>query len=231
MELIASSVLDLLAEHKYIFSFLGALFEGTYIMILAGVLYKFGYFNFFGLMAVLITAYFIQGAGIYLLGRIFGYGILEKLEKHLHITRKILEKLKEYFKKHSVKTLFITRVTYGLGIPTLIIAGSFKMKWKKFLIVNLIATFIWVLSIFGLGYVFGASYKALGVVTKTISLGLVIALFIIIILISILIVYWLRKFTRTRFIKRLEKHPSQFLRNIGFVINKVFNNEKNQKNN
>lgn len=223
MELIANSVLNLLGEHRYIFCFLGAVFEGTYIMILAGVFYKFGYFNFWGLMAVLLSGYFINGFGIYFLGRIFGHGILEKWGKRLHLTKRILEKLEEYFKKHSIKTLFITRITYGLSFPTLIIAGSFKMKWKKFLMVNLAATIVWVLFMWGLGYVFGASYKALGVVTKTVSLGLVIALFVIIILFSVLIIYWLRKFATTKFVKGLENHRFQFLRRLGAFVNKSFN--------
>ena len=48
MEIVSTnSVLNLLYQHRYIFVFLGALFEGTFIMILAGVLYKFGYFKFF----------------------------------------------------------------------------------------------------------------------------------------------------------------------------------------
>jgi len=229
MEIIANSVLNLLAEHRYIFAFLGALFEGTYIMILAGVLFKFGYFNFWGLIVVLIVGYFINGFGLYLIGRTGGHQVLDKWGKRLHITKKLLEKLEEYFKKHSVKTLFITRITYGLSMPVLIIAGSFKMKWKKFVLVTMVATLVWVLALFGLGYVFGISYKALSVVTKSITLGLTIALFVIIISASVLIVYWLRKFARARFIKKLENHRFMFLRGIGAVINKL-NSNKNEKN-
>jgi membrane protein DedA with SNARE-associated domain len=225
MEIIANSILNLLSEHRYIFSFLGALFEGTYIMILTGVLFKFGYFKFWGLITVLTAGYFLNGVGFYLIGRIGGHRVLEKWGKRLHITRKLLEKLEEYFKKHSIKTLFITRITYGLSIPTFIIAGSFKMKWKKFIVVNLVAAIVWILGMVGLGYVFGVSYKALGVVTKTVSIGLVIALFVIIVLFSILIIYWLRKFAKTKFIKGLENHRFMFLRGVGTVISKLVNNK------
>jgi len=225
MELIANSVLNLLSEHRYIFSFLGALFEGTYIMILTGVLFKFGYFKFWGLITALIAGYFLNGVGFYLIGRMGGHRVLEKWGKRLHITRKLLEKLEEYFKKHSIKTLFITRITYGLSIPAFIIAGSFKMKWKKFIVVNLVAAIVWILGMVGLGYVFGVSYKALGVVTKTITVGLTIALFTIIVLISILIVYWLRKFAKMKFIKKLENHRFMFLRGVGKMITN-FTNKK-----
>jgi len=225
MEIIANSVLNLLSEHRYIFSFLGALFEGTYIMILTGVLFKFGYFKFWGLITVLTAGYFLNGVGFYLIGRIGGHQVLEKWGKRLHITRKLLEKLEEYFKKHSIKTLFITRITYGLSIPSFIIAGSFKMKWKKFIVVNLVAAIVWVLGMVGLGYVFGVSYKALGVVTKTVSIGLVIALFVIIVLFSVLIIHWLRKFAKMKFIKKLENHRFIFLRGVGKMITN-FTNKK-----
>lgn len=222
METIANTVANLLYQHRYIFAFLGAIFEGTFIMILAGVLYKFGYFNFWGLMAVLIGGYFINGFGFYLLGRFGGNKILEKWGKHFHLTKNLIEKLEEYFKNHSVKTLFITRITYGLSMIVFIIAGSFRMRWKKFIGVSLMASVVWVLALVGLGYVFGVSYRALTVINKSITIGLTIALFISIILISILIIYWLRRFAKTKFIKDLtQNNQSQFLRWIGEKISKL----------
>lgn len=226
MEFLADSVLNLLYEHRYIFSFLGGMFEGTYIMILAGVLYKFGYFKFLGVTLALFMGYFFNGIAFYLIGYFGGRRVLKKYLSRLHLTNKLLIRFEEYFKKHSIKAVFLSRISYGLGIPGMIIAGGFKMKWKKLLIANLTSSAVWVLGTFGLGYVFGISYEALGVITKTVSVGLVIALFIVIISFSILIVYWLRKFAKTKFIRKLESHPSQFLRGISLVINKAFNNKK-----
>lgn len=225
MEIITNPILNLLYEHRYIFSFLGALFEGTYIMILGGVLFKFGYLKFWAAMAVLISGYFINGLALYFLGRIGGHKILRKLSKRKSFTARLLEKLEEYLKKHSTKTLLIARITYGLGFPVFVMAGSFKINLKKFLIINLIGSIIWITGTFWLGYVFGLSYKALGIITKGITLGLGIALFIVTILISTLIVFWLRKLARTEFIRGLENHRFQILRKLGIFINKSFNNK------
>ncbi len=221
MELIANSFLNLLYEHRYIFSFLGALFEGAYIMILAGVLFKFGYFKFWGLITVLLIGYFLNGFGLYLIGRIGGHRVLEKWGRKFRLTEKLLDKLEKYLKKHSFKALLISRVTYGLSVPTFLIAGSFKMKLRKFLFANLVGAFVWVFVMLGLGYVFGVSYKVLGVITKTVSIVLVIVLFIVIIFISILIVHWLGRFARTKFIKRLENHRFAFLGGVGRVISNI----------
>lgn len=223
MELIANSILNLLYEHRYIFSFLGALFEGTYIMILGGVLYKFGYFKLWGVLVILLSGYVLNGVMFYLMGRMGGNTALEKWGGRFHLTKKLLAKLEDYFKKHSIKTIFITRITYGLSGPTMMIAGSFKMKWKKFLIVNLVASLIWVLIMFGLGYVFGTSFKALGEITKGIAIGAVIALFILTVSLSVFVVYWIKHFTKIKFLKRLENNRFQFFRKIGSLINVLIN--------
>jgi membrane protein DedA with SNARE-associated domain len=216
-----SSLINLLYTHRYIFSFLGALFEGTFIMLLTGVFYKLGVFNFWGLMAVLMAGYFLNGIGLYLIGRYGGNKIMEWLKK-FYLTKGITGKLEEYFKIHSVKMLFITRLTYGLSAPAFLIAGSFKMNFKKFIIISLIATIVWVSALVGIGYGFGASYKALSLVTKGIKFGLTISLFIGLGLIALLIVYGMRWFTRTKFIKDLsEQKESQLLRWLGEKISNL----------
>ena len=220
MEIVSTNFLvNLLYQHRYIFAFLGALFEGTFIMLLAGALYKFGYFKFWGLMAVLISGYFLSGVIWYLIGKYGGNQVLDKWGKRLHITRNLIEKLEEYFRNHSVKTIFITRITYGFSMLSFMIAGSLKMKFKKFMMVSFIATIIWVFGLVGIGFLFGASYKALSIATKGIRVGLTIAFFTIIVLVSFLIFYWLRRFARTKFIQDLSEHKnSQFLRWLGEKI-------------
>lgn len=229
MEIVVNSILNLLAEHRYIFAFLGALLEGAYSLILVGVLLKFGYFNFWGLIIVLGIGYFLNGLAFYLAGRFGGHKILEKYGKKFRATKNLLEKLEEYFKKHSVKTLFITRITYGLSIPALIIAGAFKIKWKKFIIVTLIATFIWIAITLSIGYVFGVSYEAVGSIAKKIARGFAIALFIIIIAISVFIVVWIRKKFKLRLVKKIENNHFNFLKKLSNTVKNLTNGFRDLK--
>lgn len=229
METVINSIGNLLYNHRYIFAFLGAWFEGNYIMILSGVFYKFGFFKFWGLMAVLNLGYFLGGVMYYMMGRIGGQKVLEKWVRRLHLTKKLLLRLENYFKKHSVKTILITRITYGLAIPALIIAGSFRMKWKKFLIVNLISTIIWVFGAFALGYVFGISYSALGKITKTIAVGLAIALFVIMVFLTFFVFHWFMRSIKLKFMKRLENNRFQLIRKIGSAFNYLINGKNKQK--
>src|SRR4030042_4102270 len=226
MEYIDNSILRLLYEHRYIFAFLGALFEGTFIMLFTGVLYKLGYFNFWWLTAVLVFGYFLNGVIWYLVGKYGGNQVLDKWGKRLHVAGNLIDKLEKYFKNHSIKTIFITRITYGFSLLTILIAGSFRMKFKKFLFSSLAASIIWTLGLLGMGFLFGASYKALGVVTKSIAVGFAVILFLAIVLFWILFVYLLRYFARQKFIQDLENHDVGFIRKFGGLINRVFNNKK-----
>jgi len=222
IDTINSSVLQLLYDHRYIFAFLAAMFEGTFIMILSGVLFKFGYFNLWHLFAVLVAGYFLNGIFWYLLGRFGGHHVVEKLIKKFKMGRRGIEKLEEHFANHSAKTLFLTRITYGVGMFVFMLAGSLKMKWKKFVPVNLAAAITWVIGVGAIGYGFGASLQSLSRVTKGITIGIIVIIALLIILVSISIVAWMRYFAKTQFVKDLENHNSVVLSSIGGFIRKSF---------
>lgn len=225
MEIIGNSTLNLLNEHKYIFSFIAALLEGNFIMLLGGALLRFGYFNFFGLGAVLVGGYFLNGVFWYVVGRIAGHAIVEKWIKRFRIGKKIADKLENYFQDHSIRTIFITRVTYGISMFSFLIAGSLKMNLKKFFTVSLAATIVWVLVVGGIGYGFGAGFQTLSKIAKGITIGVTAILFVLIILISLSFVYWMRYFARTKFVKELENHESPILSKIGEIIRKAFHQQ------
>jgi membrane protein DedA with SNARE-associated domain len=231
MEAIDNSLLNLLYEHRYIFAFIAAMLEGTFIMVLSGVLFKFGYFDLGHLLIVLIAGYFLNGVFWYLVGRLGGTQLIEKFIKKFKVGQKMMDKLEKYFDRHSAKTLFLTRITYGVGMFTFMIAGSLKMKWKKFAPINIMATIIWVLGIGAIGYGFGASLGLLKNVTKGVTIGIVAIIFLLIILISISFIAWMRYFARTQFVKDLENHDSMVLSGIGSFIRKAFHHKsKEQKN-
>jgi len=231
MDIINNSVLQLLYEHRYIFAFLAALFEGTFIMILSGVLFRFGFFNLWQLFAVLVVGYFLNGVFWYLLGRIGGHHIIEKWIKKFHVGGKIINKLEDYFTRHSNKTLFLTRITYGFGMFSFMIAGSLKMQWKKFASISLLATIVWVLVVGGIGYGFGASIQSLSRVTEGVTIGISLVIGGLIILIAFSFIFWMRYFARTQFIKDLENHDSLVLSKIGEFIRKTFHHKSKKTKN
>lgn len=201
-----NTIAPFLYQHRYIFAFLGALTEGLNIMLLAGFLYKLGLFKFWNVLAVLILGYIINGYIFYLIGCWGGRKIVDKWGPRFFLTKERLKKLEDYFKKHTEKTLIISRITYGVSSWVFIISGIFKTKLKKFSWCNLVGGIIWVLTIFGIGYSFGASYELLSKMVKVVAVWLVVILFIVIVLIAVSLVYWLRKKARTKFIEDIINH-------------------------
>ena len=230
MDVIHSSVLQLLYEHRYIFAFAGSMLEGNFTIILCGVLLKLGYFNIWGLFFVAMAGYFVNGLIWYFLGRLFGNTVIEKWIKKFKIGRKVADKLEYYFQQHSTKTLFITRVTYGVSMFSFMVAGSLKMNFKKFLIVSFAGCLGWILITIGLGYGFGAGFQTLSRATEGITMGIAVAIGVLIVLAALSVVYCMRYFARTQFVRDLEKHDSLILSKIGGFIRKAFHN-KNKKNN
>jgi len=221
-----STITPFLHHHRYIFAFLGALFEGSSIMLLCGFLHKLGIFKFLNIIAVLSLGYFINGYVLYAVGRFGGRKILEKWGPRFFLTQERLRKLERYCKKHMGRAMIITRITYGFSMPTFIIAGMFRTKAKKFFWCSLTATFIWVLMLFVIGYTFGASYELLSKVIKLIAGWLMVVFFIIIVLIAIWFVFWLRRLARTKFIeKSLNQGSWKRLRKLGKKINKFLNQD------
>jgi len=201
-----NTITPFLYQHRYIFAFLGALFEGTNIMLLSGFLYKLGLFKFWYLFSVLFLGYFINGYGWYAIGHFGGRKVLEKWGPRFSLTQERLKKLENYFKRHTTKALIVTRVTYGISSWVFIIAGIFKTKAKKFFWCNFVASIIWIISMFGIGYIFGASYALLSGITKVIAVWLMVVLFIVMILLAAGLVYWLRKKAKIRFIENILNH-------------------------
>jgi membrane protein DedA with SNARE-associated domain len=108
------------------------------------------------------------------------------------------------------------------------VAGSLKMNFKKFLIVSLVGCIGWVLITAGLGYGFGAGLQTLNRATQGITWGIAIVIGVLIILASLSVVYWMRQFAKTQFIKDLEDHNSPILSKTGEFIRKAFHH-KNKK--
>ena len=148
-------------------------------MLLDVFLYKLGIFKFWNVLAVLFVGYIINGYFWYALGYWGGRKILEKWGPRFFLTKQRLEKLENYYRKHTTKALIITRITYGISSYVFIIAGIFKTKLRKFFWCNLVAAIVWIFMMVGIGYSFGASYAALSKLVKLVAVWLVVVVVVV----------------------------------------------------
>ncbi len=150
-----------LIEHKYLFLFLGAAIEGMNTMILAGFLVSIGSIALLPMFLLCVLGETINGYAWYAVGYFAGAKPIDKWGRRDPKSRRIIEKVEEYFGKYSGRAIVFTKLTWSLTIATLITAGSFKYNLRKFGWYNLLGSAGWAALTFFTGYFFGQSYKLL----------------------------------------------------------------------
>jgi len=96
----------------------------------------------------------------FLLGRIFGWSLVERLRKYFFVSERTLRKTRTFLEAHTGKALILGRfnpVTRGL-MPFFV--GSNRMPAKTFWIWNTLGAIAWVVSSVAIGYALGLGYHA-----------------------------------------------------------------------
>ncbi len=149
----------ILIEHRYLWIFLGASIEGPNTAILAGFLASMGSLSLWPVFLLCLTGEIINGFAWYTVGYFAGAKPIDKWGRKDKKSKKIIEKVEEYFKRYSGRAIIIAKLTWSLTIATMIMSGSFKYNLKKFSLYNFIGSLGWVLMTFFVGFFFGQSYK------------------------------------------------------------------------
>ena len=111
----------------------------------------------------------------YTLGYMGKLDLLERYGGWLGFKRSIILKLKQDMQDHVGKILFISKLTLGLVVPTLIAAGLAHVPWKRWIGLLVVAEGIWTGSLVLVGYYYGqyilhieANLKIISIVTTII---------------------------------------------------------------
>ena len=95
----------------------------------------------------------------YFLGR---YGekrmFVKKALASIGVSDKHFGVIRELWHEHTGKTMFFSKLAYGLSTPFLISAGFTRLEFKKFILYALPVTFLQYTVLMVLGYYFGAAY-------------------------------------------------------------------------
>lgn len=153
--------LPLLFEYKYLFIFIGAAVEGMNTTILAGFLASIASISLVPAFFLCLTGEVLNGFAWYAVGYYAGAKPIDKWGRKDKKSRKIIEKVEEYFQRYSGRAILFAKITWSLTIATMITAGSFKYNLKKFALYNFIGSVMWIGMVFFVGYFFGEGYKYL----------------------------------------------------------------------
>jgi membrane protein DedA with SNARE-associated domain len=193
-------ILEIIIKYKYLALFAFAFFEGPIISLTAGFLVFGGYLSYFPAFLMLLMGDFIPDIISYYIGY-FGNknNLWNKYKAKINFISNNFDLIEHLWKNHPIKTMFFSKLAYGLSTPFLISAGLVKMPFKKYISITIPIMFTQHLIIMATGYFLGHSYA---IAEKYIKLG---NEFVAVVLIVIIISYVIFSRYAKKQIKIIEK--------------------------
>jgi undecaprenyl-diphosphatase len=94
----------------------------------------------------------------YLIGRKFGYGVVDRFGKYFFFDEKRLRMTERFYENHGGKTVFLGRFMSILRSFGPVVAGISGMPYSRFLPWSVLSCIIWGAVFTLIGYFFGASW-------------------------------------------------------------------------
>lgn len=181
-------LLAMLQEYGYpilwLSIFLGALgipLPNSLLLLAAGAFAALGNFNFALLFLVALSAFVTGDNCSYWIGRLWGSKVLAWLEGRL-FKPSTVERSRVYFHRLGNWAIFLSRFLISiLGGEINLLAGAELYPYRRFLIYDLAGEALGALIPLTLGYIFGASWDAVGGILGSFSIffmALLVALFL-----------------------------------------------------
>ena len=161
-----------------------------------------------------LNVFWVAGAGMaaavtgdnlaYLLGRLAGRPLIERLARLLHLHSRRVKTMDHYFDRHAGKTIVTARWISPIRGLVALSAGASQVPWRRFFVFNAIGSITWAGAVTGLAY--GLS-RSLGELVEIFDVsGLVIGGVLVAAVIIGSFVWWRRRRAR-RVIAQLHSDP------------------------
>ncbi len=156
----STDFLYLLEQYRYVLIFPTAIIEGPIITVISGFLAHLGYLSFLISYITLIMADLVGCSLYYLVGRYWRTWIwIKKYTKLWGYDEKSEQFLENHFKKHKVKTIFIAKLSHGIGWMAHLSAGIAKVNFFEFALYNFLSALPKTLALMAIGYYAGNYYQ------------------------------------------------------------------------
>jgi membrane-associated protein len=157
--------------------FFGFFFPGDSLLLTAGLLASRGLLNIYILVPTLFFSAVLGDTVGYWFGAKTG-PLLFKREESLFFKPSYLLKAQAFYEKHGGITITLARFVPAVRTFVPIVAGAAQMKYRRFLLFNLVGGLLWAAGMTTLGYVLGRTLGHIEGVDKYFLL-LVLAFFFI----------------------------------------------------
>ena len=154
----ANHALSLIVESRYWILLPLSFIEGPIVAFFAGSLAAAGYFN----VGALAVFFFFRDIVVDLLMYAIGYfggeaAWVRKVLRRLGVTEEHLSEVRALWHAHPGKTMFLSKLSYGVAAGFIVVAGLVRMPLGKFLKYGALIAVMHYGVLLAIGYFFGAT--------------------------------------------------------------------------
>lgn len=125
-------------------------------IVTAGVLSSDGTLHWGLALGACILGALLGDTCIYMVGYHFGHSLMRRHPRFGHLLHAEHEaKTEQLIQKHGLKVLFIARFMVGIRAPVYLAAGTLRMPFRRFLVIDTLCASAVVGLFFGMSYAFG----------------------------------------------------------------------------
>jgi membrane protein DedA with SNARE-associated domain len=193
--LIQHKLLALIAHFGYIGIFsamvlgiIGLPVPDEILMTFAGYLISQGKLHYIPTVIVSVIGSFTGMSVSYFIGHKFGYPLLEKYGRKIHITKEKLDRTQHWFKRFGKYALTLGYFIPGVRHLTAYSAGISKCSYRSFCLYAAPGAMLWAVTFITLGTYLGVHWR---IVTETIHRYLLIM--VVILIVAGVAVWYIRK--------------------------------------
>lgn len=135
----------------------GFFLPGDSLLISAGLFSAGGHIPIWPMVWILTAAAIIGDATGYYIGKKLGTNLYSRKDS-IFFKRKHIEHTREFYNKHGGKTIILARFIPIVRTFAPTVAGVAGMKYRSFVIYNVLGAFIWIWSLLFAGYFLGRTF-------------------------------------------------------------------------
>lgn len=182
----AAELLNVILSIFVNYSFLICLFSGllggiVWLLILAGLAAN-GVFSVWTLIIFFYIGIVACDIGLFKFGQIKSLSYFKRHKLIYKGYQKVTYILKKYSKNKDMVILFFSKFVYGSYAPLIMHFGRRGMKFKKFLIADLIINAIWIIILVPIGWFAGKGLRLFLGIESSINWAILFALLLVVIL-------------------------------------------------
>jgi len=152
------NIISLLTEYKYIILFPLAIVEGPIIAVIAGFLCSNGFMNPLLAFPVIVLGDIVGDSFCYMLGRFGIPKFLQQIFRWLGYNPGKIDQVRVFLNANPAKTIALSKITLGIGVAGIYLAGNVKVPYNKFLWICLVTSAIQYIVYLSIGLLFGKAY-------------------------------------------------------------------------